>query len=52
MGSEPVFGALFASLWLGEHLGLMAWVGGALIVVASLWATLPKPQPVPEKVYA
>jgi drug/metabolite transporter (DMT)-like permease len=56
MGSEPVFGALFASLWLGEHLGLMAWGGGALIVVASLWATLPKPkpksQPVPEKVYA
>lgn len=38
-GSEPVFGALFAVVWLGEQLGPTAWVGGAMIVAASLWAT-------------
>jgi drug/metabolite transporter (DMT)-like permease len=42
MGSEPVFGALFASFWLGEKLGAMSWIGGALIVGATLWATLPR----------
>lgn len=41
-GSEPVFGALFATLWLGERLGPSAWLGGALIVGASLWAALPQ----------
>lgn len=40
MGSEPVFGALFAVLWLGESLGTLAWLGGGLIVAASLWASL------------
>ncbi|MEY4550946.1 MAG: Permease of the drug/metabolite transporter superfamily [Pseudomonadota bacterium] len=45
MGSEPLFGALFAVLWLGESLSLLSWLGGALIVGASLWATL-KPQAV------
>src|SRR5574338_579193 len=34
-GTEPVFGALFAMLWLGEEFGLRAWIGGALIVAAS-----------------
>jgi drug/metabolite transporter (DMT)-like permease len=38
MGSEPVFGALFACLWLGERLSLPAWIGGMLIVGASLLA--------------
>lgn len=42
MGSEPVFGALFASFWLGEKLGALSWIGGALIVGATLWATLPR----------
>ncbi|AMO99452.1 eamA-like transporter family protein [Collimonas arenae] len=42
MGSEPVFGALFAALWLGEKLSTMSWIGGALIVGATLWATLPR----------
>ncbi|MQR00879.1 DMT family transporter [Glaciimonas soli] len=41
MGSEPVFGALFAAIWLGEQLSGLAWVGGGLIVAATLWATLP-----------
>ncbi|MGQ5524023.1 DMT family transporter [Chitinimonas sp. PSY-7] len=35
--SEPVFGALFAVLWLGETLSLTAWIGGGLIMLASLW---------------
>lgn len=38
MGSEPLFGALFASLWLQETLSMMAWCGGFLMVAASLWA--------------
>lgn len=40
MGSEPVFGALFASLWLGERLSLAAWMGGLMIVAASLLAVV------------
>ncbi|WP_322054614.1 DMT family transporter [Paraburkholderia bannensis] len=40
MGSEPAFGALFACVWLGERLSTAAWIGGALIVVASLLATV------------
>jgi drug/metabolite transporter (DMT)-like permease len=40
MGSEPVFGALFACAWLGERLTVSAWAGGALIVAASLLATV------------
>jgi drug/metabolite transporter (DMT)-like permease len=40
MGSEPAFGALFACLWLGERISTTAWIGGALIVAASLLATV------------
>lgn len=40
MGSEPLFGALFAVLWLGEQLSLQAWLGGLLIVAATLWTSL------------
>lgn len=39
-GTEPLFGAVFAMLWLGESFGLQAWIGGALIVAASMWAVL------------
>jgi len=42
MGSEPVFGALFAAIWLGEKLSTLSLIGGALIVGATLWATLPR----------
>jgi drug/metabolite transporter (DMT)-like permease len=42
MGSEPAFGAIFAVWWLGEDIGPLGWFGGSLIVVASLYATLPK----------
>jgi drug/metabolite transporter (DMT)-like permease len=44
MGSEPVFGALAAYVWLHETLSLSAWIGGGLIVAASLLATVHKPQ--------
>jgi drug/metabolite transporter (DMT)-like permease len=40
MGSEPAVGALFACLWLGERISAEAWVGGALIVGASILATV------------
>ncbi|MCQ4311483.1 EamA family transporter [Pseudomonas stutzeri] len=36
MGSEPLFGAIIAGLWLGERLELLGWVGGLLIMVAAL----------------
>lgn len=41
MGSEPAFGALFAYVWLGEQLTLWGWLGGSLIVLASLLAAVP-----------
>ena len=40
MGSEPAFGALFAVAVLGEPVGPRAWMGGALIVLAALLATV------------
>lgn len=40
MGSEPLFGALFAVLWLSEQLSVQAWAGGLLIVAATLWTSL------------
>ncbi|WP_043203512.1 DMT family transporter [Paraburkholderia acidipaludis] len=53
MGSEPVFGALFACVWLGERLSLPAWLGGLLIVAASLVAVARRePAAVPESVTA
>ena len=42
MGSEPLFGALFASIWLHENLSPVAWLGGLMIVGASLWASWPR----------
>ncbi|WP_038173512.1 MULTISPECIES: DMT family transporter [Vibrio] len=32
MGSEPLFGALFAMIWLQESLGVMQLIGGGLIL--------------------
>lgn len=40
MGTEPVFGALFAVYWLNESLTLSGWLGGFMMVGASLWAML------------
>ena len=44
MGSEPVFGALFAVYWLGEVVSGWGWLGGLLIVVAAWWVTTPRAQ--------
>lgn len=46
MGSEPAFGALFASVWLGETVSAGGWIGGGMIVAASLMATVPWGKPV------
>jgi drug/metabolite transporter (DMT)-like permease len=46
MGSEPAFGALFAWLWLGERISGAAWVGGGMIVAASMLATVRWRRPV------
>ncbi|MCP4957130.1 MAG: DMT family transporter [Photobacterium aquimaris] len=42
MGSEPLFGAIFAVLWLGESLNVVQCIGGAAIVGSVLIATLRK----------
>ena len=39
MGTEPVFGVLFAMAWLGERPGAWAWAGIALVVGACLHVT-------------
>ncbi len=40
MGSEPVWGALYATIMMHESLSLIAWIGGLVIVLATLWATV------------
>jgi len=45
MGSEPAFGAIFASLWLHETLTPMGWAGGSLMVIAALSVLLPARTP-------
>ena len=42
MGSEPVFGALFAVYWLGEVVSGWSWLGGLLTAVAAWWVTMPR----------
>ncbi len=42
MGTEPLFGALFAVAWLGEELTTSAWFGGGLIVMACTLSTQPQ----------
>ena len=36
MGSEPLFGALFAMLWLGESLSIIQWLGALLIITSVI----------------
>lgn len=36
MGSEPIFGVLFAVLLFNEHVGVLSWLGGGLITLASV----------------
>mmetsp|Transcript_23093 Transcript_23093/g.56953 ORF Transcript_23093/g.56953 Transcript_23093/m.56953 type:complete len:428 (-) Transcript_23093:67-1350(-) len=40
LATEPLFAALFASLWLSETFGANDYIGGALIVAACLANTL------------
>lgn len=42
LGSEPLWGALFAVLWLGEPLGSSGWLGGLMIAGAALWTSVPR----------
>lgn len=42
LGSEPLWGALFAVLWLGEPLGASGWLGGVMIAGAALWVSVPR----------
>lgn len=42
MGSEPLWGALIAAVWLGERLTWVGWLGGALIVASAWWVTRPR----------
>lgn len=42
LGSEPLWGALFAVFWLGESLAPAGWIGGLLIAGAAVWVSLPK----------
>lgn len=41
LGSEPLWGALFAVAWLGEPLAASGWLGGLLIAGAALWLAWP-----------
>lgn len=41
LGSEPLWGALFAVAWLGEPLAASGWLGGMLIAGAALWLAWP-----------
>ncbi|PDY44010.1 EamA family transporter [Bacillus pseudomycoides] len=37
LGTEPVFAALFAVIIGDEHLSLLQWIGGTLIVIATYY---------------
>jgi drug/metabolite transporter (DMT)-like permease len=42
LGSEPLWGALFAVHWLGEPLAPAGWIGGLMIAGAAVWISLPE----------
>lgn len=39
MGSEPLFGGLFAMLWLNEPITVQGWIGGGLIFASCILAS-------------
>lgn len=41
MGSEPLWGALIAVLWMGERMAVQGWIGGLLIVASAGWVARP-----------
>ncbi|WCN07756.1 DMT family transporter [Marinomonas mediterranea] len=40
MGSEPLFGAVFASVWLNESLSAYQMIGAAMIIISVLYISL------------
>lgn len=42
MGSEPLWGALIAAVWMGERLTWQGWLGGLLIVLSAWWVARPR----------
>ncbi|MBB4844551.1 drug/metabolite transporter (DMT)-like permease [Paucibacter oligotrophus] len=42
MGSEPLWGALIAVLWMGDSLTPLGWAGGLLITFSAWWVTRPR----------
>jgi len=44
MTTEPLWAAVFGSLLMGENLGISAWVGGGLILLACLANTVDEAQ--------
>lgn len=42
MGSEPLWGALIAAVWMGERLPWQGWLGGLLIVLSAWWVARPR----------
>jgi drug/metabolite transporter (DMT)-like permease len=46
MGSEPMWGALIAVVWMGEQMALQGWLGGLLIVASAWWVTRQGNKPV------
>jgi drug/metabolite transporter (DMT)-like permease len=47
LNMEPLIGSLLGIYLLGEHLGLLAWLGGALILAAAIVLTTRRPEPQP-----
>ena len=45
LNMEPIIGSVLGVGFLGEHLGVIAWFGGAMIVAAAITLTSPPPQP-------
>ncbi|MFJ3487328.1 DMT family transporter [Pseudomonas sp. NPDC090202] len=39
MGSEPIFGGIFAMLWLNEPITVQSWIGGILIFSSCILAS-------------
>jgi drug/metabolite transporter (DMT)-like permease len=47
LNMEPLIGSLLGIYLLGEHLGLLAWLGGALILGGAVVITTRRPDPQP-----
>lgn len=43
MGSEPLWGACIAVLWLGDRMTVQGWLGGLLLVASAMWVSRGKP---------